>query len=1079
MKFYYNILLLFAWFLYTQEEDFVFEDLDQPITVVEFKPPVPPAELNKGITLNIPLLGDVTFKPATPPQTGLIAQVPQMNKPLQVGPLIISSGNFTLDNGKLGYVAHGTLFGKAITVGLKEFGKGKIEGDEVAVLTAQFGIEFKEHPTLEIIPGKTATIRSADIIVQRGKPTVIRLGFTLLNQPVTAQVKVTKDVATLNFEIKEALLSALIPPLDSTSLKNVMLKNVEGNFNLVTSSKNEQSSTVHIIAHADFSQANLGNQASLKDVELSIELSKQSIHAQAQLRELSLPSVGTVKNAQFTIDKTATQPLSITIVASSALTIPHLGPMQVDITAGITAQGINLNGTVEQTIKFSGIAINKGILELDSATGILYLEGLADIVGLHARLKLSIKGTQEISAEGELLSHDPIKPFAMTKIPQISNISFNNPQLQLAVKDEQLNVELMGQINIFDTPLTGVLHVSSALDSFLDVYMEIKAPPSWTLAKLIPPLKDTPLNNITIKDLRLVISSTDREDEASGFTFKKGINLYGYALEEGALEPLAQLTGEKNKEAGILLFGALAANISDSVLQAKVPVNITLKTNAIVLKNLGVDITVSPPRLALDGTMAVQLPHAKQMTNFTVEVGVGPEDAEIQGSMVGEWKEPFGIKNFSLRDMAAEIVINYKLLVTTGLPDTIGFTGSFAIGDRTARVAGKTSFTKSEEMVLVGELNKLELADFVALGAKIVKQSISINKVPKISIDDLKFYLVPKATTIGVFNFDQGLSLEGTLHIPNFTARGRLTIQETGIKGEAYASKVQCGPLLITGAGPDRIYGTPDDGPIIDFALTPREQRIYASVLVQLDPLFKGNTELNFEPDKMSFLLLTKIKNVFDATIKAEAALIDNPDFKLFIEFKSDFFNFIQNKVNQSLTDFQHEADAKLSEAQRNLRPLQSKWDDITYEIGWRNKQINKDKKKIDDDGWRAFLDVKEMARITQLGIEIGGLEVSRNSIKAAYESSKGILEGLKKSSYYVIGEGGKLVTKSFLNAIQINYVKFEGSARDIASGVMPKLSLTITVFGKQRVLTDVQFDFNHPDTSAQAIAKSLVKFVE
>lgn len=1077
MKFYQLLWLLLTSGLFAQD-DFVFEDLDQPVTVVEFKPPVPPAQLNKGITLNIPLLGDVTFKPATPPQTGLVAQAPLINKPLQVGPLIISSGNFTLDNGKLGYLAQGTLFGKSISIGLKEFGKGQLEHDEVGVLTAQFGIDFHEHPTLEIMPGKTVTITAADVILQRGKPTIFRLGFSLFNQPAIADLAVSKETTTFSFEIKEALLSAFIPPLESTPLKNVKLTQISAVLEAVPESTQTKPNTVHITANADFSQANLGNQTSLKNVSMSLVFGKETINAVAQLSELTLPSIGSIKNAQLTISKTPDKPLSSTISASSALTIPHLGPLQVDINAVMSSQGIQFKGTTSQTIKFSGLAIKQGVIEVDSSTGILYVEGLADILGLHTRLKLAMQGTQEISAEGELLSQDPIKPFKATKIPQIANISFQNPQLQLSVKDEQLNVQFTGQLTLFDTPLTGVLHVSSALDSFLDVYMEIKAPESWTLTKLIPPLQNTPLNNIIVKDLRLVICSSDREDETSGLSFKRGINLYGYALEAGSLAPLASLTGEKNQDARILLFGALAANLSDSVLQASVPVNITLKTNEIILKNLGIDIMVSPPKLELDGTMAIKLPRTKGMTDFKVSVGVGPEDAEIQGSMIGEWKEPFGIKNFSLRDMAAQLVINYQLLVSTGLPDTIGFTGSFMIGDRTAHLAGKTSFTKSEEMVLVGELNKLELADFVALGAKIAKQSINSNKIPKISIDDLKFYLVPKTTTIGAFNFDQGLSLEGTLHIPNFVARGKLTIQETGIIGEAYASKMQFGPLLITGAGPDRVYGTPDDGPIINFAITPREQRIFASVLVQLDPLFKGNTELNFEPDKMSFLLTTKIKDMFDATVKAESALIDNPDFKLFIEFKSDFFNYLQRQVNQALTDFQRDADAKLTEAQKNLRPLQSKWDDLTYEIGWRNKQIKKDQKKIDDDGWLAFKDVKEMAEITQLGIEIGGLEFSRNSIKAAYEASKGFLEGLKKSSYYVIGEGGKLVTKNFLNAIQINYVKFEGTARDIAGGLMPKLSLTVTIFGKQRTLTDIQFDFNRPDTSAQAIAKALVKFV-
>ena len=58
--------------------------------------------------------------------------------------------------------------------------------------------------------------------------------------------------------------------------------------------------------------------------------------------------------------------------------------------------------------------------------------------------------------------------------------------------------------------------------------------------------------------------------------------------------------------------------------------------------------------------------------------------------------------------------------------------------------------------------------DIVNVGSKIIGKKLELKKVPNIAIKDVEVYVVPVATSIGSFFYDEGLNFKGTVKFPTF-----------------------------------------------------------------------------------------------------------------------------------------------------------------------------------------------------------------------------------------------------------------------------------------------------------------------
>lgn len=1076
----YRIVFGWAFLAFTlcaEEDDFVFEDIDTPVRVVEFNPPLPPS---KGLTLEIPVLGEVVFESAQPPQEGLQAQIPRLLQKKVLGPLVIESGTFALVGGKLSYLAQGTLFDKAIKVGLKEFGAGSLEGTAVRVTRAQFGIDFLEKPYFEVMPGKTVAIESADILVEQQKPVILRLKFEVFKQKIIASMSISQSQIGFGFDVPRLSLGELIPSLASMPVGGVVLSDVQCTFDAIPVGRGSGSPQATVRARADFSS--LGWAASKKQAasQITCTLGKETVSCQATIDALDVPVVGTIPQAIFSIEKQPGAPVQVKLALKGTLDIPSIGKTEIDFEGDASGKNLVLTGLVRKAVDMGGIDIESMQVALDTGAKKYSIQADGKVVGSPARLSMQYEGVSgAFTVAGDLLTKEPVKPFEKMGIAELRGVALENPQLRITKgKQNALSVSIKGSVAFKNMIFDGTLFITS-VDGKRDVYVELSVPSSWKISQLIPEAKNTPVDMIVFKEVSFILTPRDFTDEKRKILFRQGINIYAVAVQEGVLEKLAQVS-DSLKDQQITFFGALAVPVNQSVLKGNVPVSIPLKTDKVILNNLGIELAFSPVAISLDGTLRIKPTSKDTWLDLTASIGVGPQDAQAKASMQGEWKNPFGAR-FSLQDVACELGINYELLLTTGLPDTIGLTGSFLLADRTVTMAGKGSFTRADQLVLAGSLDKLELEDIVALASKIINKKISIDKLPQIGIDKVKFYLVPQATKIGVFSYDQGFSAQGLFHVPRFEAQGKITITSDGVTGEGYASPLVMGDFMVTGAGLDRVYGTPDDGPVMSIILTPFKQEVYLTGLVQMKDLFKGTTDVYLGIDKFTFSFDTKIKNLFDAYVRGEIGLLAGADVILHIGFQSDFLNFLNKEISASITKFQQQAQNDLIKAQRDLEPVQKKYESFMQQIDSLQKRLDELNANVDNQSGiaKATVALEQSPEYIKISGEISGLGIAAGPTKAAYEVAKGVLEGFKKVSYYGIGEGGKLITKNILQSFQLNQVYFDGSARQIVGGVMPSLTLEITLFGTKHLLKNVQFDFNNSKQSAQAIADAIVAFIK
>jgi hypothetical protein len=105
-----------------------------------------------------------------------------------------------------------------------------------------------------------------------------------------------------------------------------------------------------------------------------------------------------------------------------------------------------------------------------------------------------------------------------------------------------------------------------------------------------------------------------------------------------------------------------------------------------------------------------------------------------------------------------------------------------------------------------------------------------------------------------------------------------VNIGRKGILAEATMKKWRFGPLLITGKGLDKIYGTEDDGPIVRLEISNKKQEFYMSGLVDLFGNTGSEIYLVIGNKEIEFLSHMRLLGAFETKIHGKTL----PQFKGF-----------------------------------------------------------------------------------------------------------------------------------------------------------------------------------------------------
>ena len=530
---------------------------------------------------------------------------------------------------------------------------------------------------------------------------------------------------------------------------------------------------------------------------------------------------------------------------------------------------------------------------------------------------------REITFVAELKSKKPMKPFKNLFIPGVQDLAINDIRFVLSKKPpkstsgatssgkttdsggksskkkkKKLFIIIEGKVS-----LLGLYCNARLTKTNRGVYLTLTAPPGkpWPLEKLSGGLKQ-----FKIKDSFIIVSSFAFIHYTTQIMVQPGITL-GATIDfskQPAMLPkfAAPTTATRTGPTQVTLAATLNPDPRKSSFTISIPTNTPLSKTS-TMRFMQISFGGIPPIFVLKTKIEIQPTPKDPYLMFTGSILGDPTGAfGISASLIGEWRNALGIPGFMLEDVAFELAARAIPVIPFISPQAFGITATSYFGSdpdkyKNVRIefATKADLSDPSKLMFFASLNKITLAQIVsipnaALASAHTDKSkppprIPVELLPPLSLEDVEISIVPQAgIMIGekVAPYKEGYTFKGKMKFMDYYALINLQIRTSlgggggemlvsknfGIIGEAMMSKVQIGPLLITGKGLDKKYGTKDDGPIIRLALTLFEQEFLISGLINLFGNTGQRIEVLIGHKGIQFDTELKILGVFSTKLK-------------------------------------------------------------------------------------------------------------------------------------------------------------------------------------------------------------------
>jgi hypothetical protein len=779
----------------------------------------PSAGTEPGITMDLPIIGTVNLIPFTEDgKSGFKVYLPAQGKKINWGPLIVGDGQLRLIDDKPQYLAHATLFGKAATLGIKDFTLGTGSTDKKKTYSKiTFGITFDKDavPSIELIPGKKADLPAVDLILEKTKPILLVGSSTILGQPAQVTLSIAQEGTNGWAEFKNVPLKEVISQVQGTPLEKAMLTTFKATVKNVSSST-AKARELTIEGKADLSQTpGLEQSPDAKEVTFNATASTQQQTFNATAKQLVIPQLGTIADAKI-IGNFTDAKKEVTLNGSSTLNFPGVGSFDTKIHALLNNDGIELKSKINQAVSFGGINIKNVELVFSSAQKTLSLIGQGTVKGYVADVELT-KDIKDAITMKAALKQKEIKPFDKINMPILSDLILKDPSFSFVKKENDYETIMHGTVTLFGVPLASDLFVKKGAGNQTVTLLQVAAPKNWKLAdgiansKELAALDNTIFENIELKDLIFIFTSDNYVDTDRKMTFKKGFNFISTTKLTGPLVPVSTFT-KTPQESVINLQGYLdTAEPLNSVFIASIPNGVVIKQtngaprNDVTLSNLQLEIAGNPvPAFSLLTTLQIKPSINDDLLTLTGRIMFRPPAANLAATMQGTWKNALGISGLNIGNVAAEIAFGV-VFPETGVPDSIGMAGELGLGKRNAAMALKMPIAGPADVVLCGALDALTITDLADAAAQIAGKKLNFEKLPEdIGVKNIKTYAVPKTATIGELTFQKGFTLRGVIFVPGFKAMGNITLSSSGLISQASCTEIKYGPLLITRAAADK-----------------------------------------------------------------------------------------------------------------------------------------------------------------------------------------------------------------------------------------------------------------------------------
>ncbi len=1024
------------------------------------------------VTIDLPIFGSTKLEIGS--DGSLSKTIPSTNKQLNVGPLIIQPSVLTLKpQGQISYIAPATFMGKRARVGLLELAPGKRVADkEYAVSSVRLGISLLEPLTLSLKGARAIELHTFYVLFEDSKSPLFSTRVDFFGTPTVVALTFPPDKMVGTFTIGNKNLYELFPELQNNLIGSVDIISAIATLTLTKSNQGYGDPVFELHGTADLTDLKATNDKAVKNVSLSSLVSKNQLSISSEVKKVSIPVVGTVDSALVSV---AWDPIKKQWKSELAghvdVKLKGVGTLPVTLASIIGSTGIEFKGSVDKSFKVAGVTVKSAEAAFNLVTNTIRIAGVGDILGEPAHIALVQFADGDVEVDANFVVKKTLKPFKKTNIPVVKDFALKNPVVKIEPQETGFDLLIQGEVNMFNIPLIGDIRVVSE-DEQETLLGEVGLPHNWKISDGYPELKSTVFNDIVIKDLKVILAEDEFKDTITGVRYIPGVNFVGRLSIEGVLEPIAHIIQLPIGSELAVVFTVPEKNPLDTQLSIALPATIQLGSPNLVLTQVKMNIKALGG-IGFSGTLKLKPSKKDDPLFFTAAFMAGPLDAKGSGSMAGMWQRPFGIPNIAFGDVAMQMQINYALFATTGLPAGVGLQGALDLGSTDVKLAANISITNPENTVFVGELNKLQLKDIVALVGKIFKKKISMNKLPNFAIRDVEVYMVPVATTIGTFFYDEGFTFKGHVEFNKFSMGGRFMIpldDFSGLIGEGYATKINYGPLLITGAGLDNIYNTEDDGPAFSLKITETEQKFFLTGLIELEDVFKVNGEVLITLDALSFKVLAKIKDLYDLTMEGEGSIY-SADLGVKINLIGSTQDFLKKYVVKKLPQAAAKGNRALDDAKDKVNKLQKEIDSTAKTLKSKKDSLQAEAKKAKKSVLKAITSSPKLAKLAS---EISGIEIKLASLKASMKSAKGVLTGLQQ-----ISMGSSIVVASTVEQlskiVDIKKLYFEGSVHKIVKGKLPELNVKGMIFGKDFSFKIKDFDLDDIQHSLEKVGDQIV----
>ncbi|KDQ13587.1 hypothetical protein BOTBODRAFT_175576 [Botryobasidium botryosum FD-172 SS1] len=460
------------------------------------------------------------------------------------------------------------------------------------------------------------------------------------------------------------------------------------------------------------------------------------------------------------------------------------------------------------------------------------------------------------------------------------------------------------------------------------------------LVTLVPQLKNTLVENVTLHDAAIIVASRDDGElgalSHSGYPIKKGIQVCAILSELAPFDAMA-----KDSHPASLILCAGWSSSEGFFLDIHFPTPTTL--------NIGRGITTDEIELRivlgkepyLEVITGAKIPVEKrpEPLHFDLSLTLGVTEATATGqlSAKGGWNNPFGLSD--QLTVGPDLALSISLCYATG-PSGLGFVGGLGIGKTSGNLAFQVDEIPSHEL-LYARIENLDIHDLVEMANEITHHEL-IKPPNVVQFELVELYICPAGVTIGNLVYKPGFSFSSKITFFGIKSETLVNIGDGGIHCYGALENFKIGNFIeIKGAVGDKAtfdlelnstkQGGSINGMIYIFGIT---AKVLATLELHPTLTFEFEFDLSFD-------------EIFDFTVKGGPVIAHNEtscdatksDYKLTAEFHLKIRDHIGQKLNAMFAEQARKDREEADAARAAVDQEHAKW----------QAKVDEEQKKLDD----------------------------------------------------------------------------------------------------------------------------------